>query len=285
MRIANPMYDVVFKHLLEDLAAARLLIGAIIEEEIEEIDIAPQENTVLLSRTTPEIRIQRIDFAATVRTAGGERMRVLIEVQKSHYSEDVARFRSYLGRHYSDRTAYVMHASSRQPLKLLAIYFLGRRLPNTEATVLKVARQYLDAVTGERLIRREDFVEALSHDCYVVQVSRLPERRRNDLEKLLSVFDQTLRTDDLHVLEVDETTIPAAYRPVLRRLEAAAASREVAESMEFEDEVVEAWERQERAIAERDETIAEHEETIAARDETIERLQAELATLRQQRME
>ena len=38
---------------------------------------------------------------------------------------------------------------------------LGECLPRTEATVLKVSREYLDAVTGQRLAHREEFVEAL----------------------------------------------------------------------------------------------------------------------------
>ena len=62
-----------------------------------------------------------------------------------------------------------------------AIYILGECLPRTDATVLKVSREYLDAITGQRLGEREEFVEALSHDCWVVQVPLLASRRRSDL--------------------------------------------------------------------------------------------------------
>ena len=287
MRIANPMYDAVFKHLLEDAESAHLIVGTILGEQIDEIELAPQESAV---RVRPEDgarpgdwTVQRIDFAATVRTAGGERLRVLIEVQKSHFSDDVLRFRRYLGQHYADRGYVDVReggSDERRALPLLTIYFLGRRLPRTEATVLKVARRYLDAVTGEELPRREDFVEALTHDCYVVQVPLLSDERRNDLERLLTIFDQRLRTDDRHILELDHADIPSAYAPVLRRLEAAAADLSVANSMALEDEVVGEWTRMQRDIAERDETIAERDETIAERDETIRRQQAEIEALR-----
>ncbi len=75
--------------------------------------------------------------------------------------------------------------------------------------MLRVAREYVGGVSGERLSEREEFVEALSHDCSVVQVPLLASRRRTDLERLLSVFDQELRVPgDRHVLEVDEREIP-----------------------------------------------------------------------------
>ena len=292
MRIANPMYDAVFKHLLEDPASAKLLVGAILGEEIESLEILPQEAAVQVGSPgeTPEgtgFTVLRVDFAATVRTAAGEHLRVLIEVQKARYSDDVMRFRRYLGAHYADQRNTVTYTEGgrkrERPRRLTTIYFLGDPLPNTAATVLKVAREYLDAVTGERLDVREEFVEALTHDCYVVQVSRLPARRRNDLEKLLSVFDQDLRAaDSRHALEVDAAAIPPRYAPVLRRLQIAAASPMLRHSMLTEDEIIGAWEgmyrdlaEQKKALADREKTLAEQRETLAARDATIKRQREE----------
>ena len=236
--------------------------------------------------------VLRVDFAATVRTVAGEHLRVLIEVQKARYSDDVMRFRRYLGTHYADErntVTYLENGRERsRPRRLTTIYFLGEPLSRTDATVLKVAREYVDAVTGQRLAVREEFVEALTHDCYVVQVSRLPARRRNDLEKLLSVFDQDLRAaDSRHALEVDATAMPERYAPVLRRLQRAAASPELRYSMLTEDEIVGAWERvhrehqeQQEAIAEQRKILAEQQEAITARDETIEAQRAENETQR-----
>ena len=289
LRIANPMYDAVFKHLLEDADAARLIVGTILGEEIDELRMLPQESSVRVeplpgSPREADFTVNRVDFAATIRTAAGDRLRVLIEVQKSHYSDDIMRFRQYLGEHYADERAVVTVQERRRALPLLTIYFLGRRLPNTEATVLKVVRRYMDAVTGAELPAREDFVEALTHDCYVVQVPRLPAHRRNDLEKLLAIFDQSLRTEDRHVLELDGAAIPDAYAPVLRRLQAAAADREVARSMAFEDEIIGEWTRMQRGmderdktIAEKDEAIAEAQEALAQKDETIAEAQDAIA--------
>ena len=47
MRIANPMYDAAFKYLMDDQAAARLLVGAVLGEEVDQELRAPGERHVL----------------------------------------------------------------------------------------------------------------------------------------------------------------------------------------------------------------------------------------------
>ncbi len=280
MRIANPMYDAAFKYLMDDQAAARLLVGAVLGEEIVSLEALPQERS---GRPSPAgdpssaemLTVRRVDFAATVRTAVGERLRVLVEVQKARFTDEVMRFREYLGRHYADRENYDEGEDGRRRHRpLRAIYILGECLPRTAATVLRVAREYVDGVNGERLSEREEFVEALSHDCWVVQVPLLASRRRTDLERLLSVFDQELRVPgDRHVLDVDEREIPERYAPVLRRLEGAAASEEVADSMALEDEVADTWGRMKRESAEKDAVLqrerAEHAAALAEKDAVL----------------
>ena len=114
MRIANPMYDAAFKYLMDDQAAARLLVGAVLGEEVVSLEALPQERA---ARSSPAaapgespsgemLTVRRVDFAATVRTATGERLRVLVEVQKARFTDEVMRFREYLGRHYADRDNY-----------------------------------------------------------------------------------------------------------------------------------------------------------------------------------
>ena len=267
------------------------------------------------------LTVYRIDFAAVVETEAGERRQVLVEIQKAEYPEDIMRFRRYLGEHYAapsnlvageaDESARCTSSPGRpRALPLTTIYFLGHRLAHTEATVLKVGREYVDAVTGERLREREEFVESLTHDSYVIQIPLLPDHRRNDLERLMGVFDQSRRTADRHFLEVDEAELPPKYAPVLRRLLGAAGSREVRDAMIVEDEVVAHLVRKDRRIAEvvaerdeataerdqalvdiaeRDQTIVDHKETIAERDQALaERDQAlveQEETIRRQEME
>ena len=280
MRIANPMYDAAFKYLMDDDASARLLVGAVLGEEVESLQPLPQERAVRTEAATAPgepasgelLTVRRVvDFAATVRTASGDRLRVLVEVQKARFTDEVMRFREYLGRHYADRENYDEGPDGRRRHRpLRAIYILGECLPRTEATVLKVSREYLDAVTGQRLAERAEFVEALSHDCWVVQVPLLAARRRTDLERLLSVFDQELQVPgNRSVLEVDERQLPERYVAVLRRLAGAAASVEVADSMALEDEVSETWGRMKRESAAKDAALAEKDAALAAKDAAL----------------
>ena len=218
-RIASPLYNAAFKYLVDDDASARLLVGAVLGEEVESLQPLPQERAVRAEPAPGEppsgelLTVRRVDFAATVRTASGDRLRVLVEVQKARFTDEVMRFREYLGRHYADRENCDEGADGRRHHRpLRAIYILGECLPRTKATVLKVSREYLDAVTGQRLGEREEFVEALSHDCWVVQVPLLAARRRSDLERPLSVFDQELQVPgNRSVLEVDECCIPCNF--------------------------------------------------------------------------
>ena len=113
----------------------------------------------------------------------------------------------------------------------------------------------------------------------------LASRRRTDLERLLSVFDQELRAPgERHVLEVNVREIPERYDPVLRRLEGAAASVEVADSMALEDAVTETWGRMKRESAQKDAALAEKDAALerqraerAAADERIAELERRLA--------
>ena len=46
VRIANPMYDAAFKYLMDDDASARLLVGAVLGEEVESLQV-PGNRSVL----------------------------------------------------------------------------------------------------------------------------------------------------------------------------------------------------------------------------------------------
>ncbi len=43
MQIANPIYDAVFKFMMEDKRVAKLIIGAITGFEIEDVELRPTE--------------------------------------------------------------------------------------------------------------------------------------------------------------------------------------------------------------------------------------------------
>ncbi len=257
MHIANPMYDSVFKFLMEDNALAKLLIGTIIQADILSLDFRPQERTSEIEDGSSRcLTVYRMDFAARIRDAQGEERQVLIELQKAKYATDIMRFRRYLGSQYRDpdntRLVETGHKQSqvvRQGPPLLTIYFLGHRLEHSKAPVIRVRRRIEDLATGEALAEKEPFIESLTHDSYVIQVPQLRGQRRNEIEAMLQLFDPGRESDNRHFLEIDETEIPTAYRGLLRRLQMALAEPKIAEAMEIEDEILEALRENERALA------------------------------------
>ena len=252
MYIANPIYDTVFKYLLEDNALAKLLIGGILQEEILSLEFRPQEHTSTIDRPGQRVlTVYRMDFAARLRNPAGDERQVLIELQKAKLPTDIIRFRRYLGAQYADpentrsvplKAGTENAKSVRQGVPLLTIDFLGHALEHTDAPD-------------------------------VIQIPKLRGRRRTEVEELLQVFDQGRIHGDRHRLLIDEAEVPERYRPILRRLQRAAAEPQIAEAMDVEDEVLEELQslerelEQERAGREQAEQRAEQEQQRAEQEQ------------------
>ncbi len=244
MEIANPIYDAAFKYLMQDDRAARLVIGRIAGLAVESVEFRPQE--VAVSRPdgqggagTPPLTLMRMDFAARVRTAGGDQQQVLIEIQKAKTPTVIERFRRYLGEQFasSDNLA-VGPSGAVEAVPIVTIYLLGYDLGLSEEAVLDICPRTTERRTGRVLSAGHPFVEGIHHRSHVVQIPRLKSRRRDDLERFLSVFDQGLITpgrSDNYALSLEESEYPAEAAPVLRQLRRAIAEDDVRREMRGED--------------------------------------------------
>ena len=254
MNIANPIYDTVFKYLLDDNKVARLIISAIIGSEIEELELRPTETYVEKENTDGKesqifFTVYRIDFSAKIQTPEGSKL-VLIEIQKAKLPTDIIRFRKYLGANYADKNNMINDGHKTKALPIISIYFLGHRLEHTQAPVIKVNREYLDLATNKIITKEEEFIESLTHDSYIIQIPELQHKRRTDLECVLSVFDQDNQTNDDHILNINEEDLPEKYRVIIRRLLEAASNSNVRSLMDVEDEIMEGFKIQERKTEE-----------------------------------
>ena len=255
MLIANPIYDVVFKYLMEDAKVAKLLIGSIIGCEILELEFRPKSFTANVPGSEEAIRplftIYHLDFSAKIKTEQEEKL-VIIEVQKAKLPTDIIRFRQYLGKQYSDKkNIYKVAAADGNTknlaLPIISIYFLGHALDHIhDIPVIHVNRKYIDVYSQLEITQKDQFIESLSHDSYVISIQDLKTRRRNELEILLSVFDQSNQTSDEHILNVREEDFPEQFRPIIRRLQKAVEVPEIRDNMEAEDIYLEEFENQER---------------------------------------
>jgi hypothetical protein len=271
MIIANPIYDVIFKYFMEDSKVAKLLISKIIGQTIDKIELRPQEISVR-NESLCKYTVYRMDFSALVQTPQGQKT-IIVEVQKAKQPGDIIRFRKYLGSQYSNPENSYLSDKTTCGIPIISIYFLGYALNEIEAPVLHVQRQYKDITTGEIYDLRDEFIEGLTHDCFVVQTTRLKKRRRNELEIILSVFDPDNAADSEHILNVNEEDFPEKYRPIIRRLQIAAESKELREAMQLEDQILRELAERERENARMvdglKKSVAEKEQTIAEKDALI----------------
>lgn len=238
MRIANPIYDVIFKYLMENNQIAIDIISAILKEEIVSLELRPQE---LVTQTEDGIKVSRMDFKAMIKTQTGELKATLIELEKNKRGLEVPRFRRYLGHNYFKETLITTETGQTEAvdLPITVIYFLGYELnKDIDAAVLKVERIYRNVVTNAVFTLKDSFLEALSHDLYVIQIPKLAMVAQTELEQLLDVFNVSkYRTNDKHVLEYTGVTTNPKVKRVLKYLNKAMQTDEIVEAMKVEDEI------------------------------------------------
>jgi len=280
MEVANPIYDAVFKFLMEDKKSATLLVGAITGFDIEDIELRPTEIQID-GDGIRQWTVYRLDLAARIRTPDGSRL-VLIEVQKAKYHTDIQRFRRYLGSQYSSEENYEKineaDGTERQrALPIFTIYILGYRLKrNHDIPVIRVGRSYLDNATGQTLPERDEFIESLTHDGAIIQVPALKERRRNRLENVLAIFDQALiNSDNHHLLCIDDENQPEECRILVRRLLQAVSDKQVRQRMIVEDEILSEFEERDRQHAYREQILSDKVVEAVQREEQERRQKEE----------
>ncbi len=245
MEVANPIYDVVFKYLMQDQRVARLLIGRITGLAVESLTVSPQETSVRRTPESPEqeapLTLLRMDFAARVRSADGGERQVLIEIQKANAPTVIERFRRYLGQQIGSADNILTHPSGRtEAVPIVTIYFLGYALDHlSDEAVIDVCPRVTERRTGRELAASHPLVEGIHHRSHIIQIPRLASRRRDELERVLAIFDQGLvkgnGRGDAHVLTIEEEEYPAECAFVLRQLREAIAEEDVRRTMEGED--------------------------------------------------
>jgi len=179
MIIANPIYDVVFKRLLENDRAAKFLIGTILDCKVLSLVPNVQEYTDTDNKKHAGLSLFRKDFAATIKTKDEGEKRVIIELQKAKVLNDVYRFKDYLGNEYT-----------KSEFPIIAIYILGFNL-SVDSPAFMARPDCWDLMTNEQITKKDDFVEQLTHKAYFIQTKRIKPAYNTRLEKLLTIFEQT----------------------------------------------------------------------------------------------
>ena len=273
MYIANPIYDVIFKYMMEDNKVAKKFISAIINEKVVELAFSPQEHVLNIDPANRSYTVYHLDFSAKIETENGCRS-VIIEVQKAMLPTDIMRFRSYLGGQYQDPSnSYIDSEGDRKASQIFCIFFLGQGLGIKGIPVLEVNHRTIDRTTKKEVPGgKNEFIEGLHHRSWIIQIPELPKHRRNDLEKLLGIFDQSNRTSDWHILNVSDNNFPEEYRPIIRRLQQAAESKEMKNTMIAEDFYLENFKVTERIIDKQAKALSEKDKALLEKDKEIAEL-------------
>ena len=280
MNIANPIYDIVFKYLMEDERIARTILSALLKVDVIAVEIRPHEYS---DDNRDTLSVFRIDFGATVRNSDGTEELILIELQKTWLETETLRFRQYLGVHYSNPKNM---QDKGHALPMVAVYLLGHKVGDIEEPVLYVNHQSFDYNDNPVTKGLPDpFVDSLTHNSIIVQIPRLRGRINNRLDMVLSFFDQTKRDEnDSRLLHIDDRLYAndVDMERILHRLTMAAADADIRHKMNVEDEYFSAIEKRDTEILERDHQIAEQKTRLAEQKTQLAEQKTRLAEQKSQ---
>ena len=272
MLVANPIYDTVFKFLMEDERIARTILSALLKQDIVNVELRPHEYSNTKRDT---LSIFRIDFAATVRQSDGSEQLILIELQKTWLPTETLRFRQYLGVQYENPKNIVAESSDQHAMPMVAVYILGHCLGDIEEPVVYVRHQAYDY--NEQLVTKgmpNAFIESLTHDSIIVQIPRLHGKINNRLDEILSIFDQTYKNrDNQHVLNLNDSYYAeddVEMQRILRRLLIAAADADMRMDMNVEDEYFSIIESRDTDIMMKNRELAESAAKLKESNQKLE---------------
>ena len=265
--VANPLYDAVFKYLMEDDRIAKTILAALLKKKVIDVKIRRNEYANLTRRES--ISMFRIDFAATVLDEDNQPHLMLIELQKTCLPTETLRFRRYLALQYNNEENMLKEEHEKYAIPMVAIYLLGHCVGKIEEPVIYVnhhAYNYDGKKVEEGI--PDPFVESLQHDSIIVQIPLLHGRVNNRLEKVLCLFDQTNVADNKKVIKVDDKQFEGdnEMEYIVRRLQSAAADPDMRYQMNAEDEFFKELEARDSLIMEKDGQLKEKDGQLKEKD-------------------
>ena len=286
--IANPIYDLAFKYLMEDERVVKILLSALLRKHVVEVETRRNE---LINVERDPVSVFRLDYRAVTRDKDGHEEHVLIELQKSDLPSDLLRFRQYLGTQYRAEENMVPdcddpESKRKHALPMVAIYLLGHPVGRIEEPVLYVNHR-AENYEGEPVTRGlpDPFVDSLTHSSIIVQIPLLHGRVRNHVERILNIFDQE-RKDSQHsyLLNIDEADYgeDEDLRLIFHRLLTAGASREMRERMEMEDLMLRDYDERGVELLKQKKQLQENQKQLQEKDSQLQEKDSQLQEQQEQ---
>ena len=255
--IPNPIYDVVFKYLMEDNKSAEIVLSTLINEKIKKLTFEPVSHTEKVKdpETEKDIKLFHLDFTALIEKTDGQEELIMIEIQKANMSSDIFRFKRYISANFqrkqekeviNPRTQSVEKIN--KPLRLIPIFILNFRIENEiNDLIIKTNRIKTGIFSDKQLQKNNEFIDNLSFDIFVVQLPNLNKIQKSDYENddyktklysLLKLFDQDSQNlTNKHRLFVLRKIFPEFLDRIINRLKSADVNNpDLEEQMNIEDE-------------------------------------------------
>ena len=268
--IPNPIYDVVFKYLMEDIESAKIILSTLTGENILKLKFEPTSHSEKINPPESEksIKLFHLDFTATIALPNGTEELVMIELQKANKASDIFRFKRYISANFQKKQIKeVVNSRTKAieekafPIRLLPIFILNFRIENEiNDLVIKINRVKHGLFKDKNLQKQNEFIDHLSYDLLVVQLPNLKRINKSEYENdekkaklfaLLKLFDQQSQvSDNVHRLRVFKALFPGFLERVITRLKAAYADNPNLENQMFaEDEYLSELIRRDNEIA------------------------------------
>jgi len=280
MLIVNPIYDQAFKYMMDNEDIAKRVISIIIEKKVLKIQPKPQETKLIDKKR--EIPLSRFDFKAVIEDENGVGTTILIEIQKSNKPDPIMRFRRYLGKNYI-RTETIINAKGEEEemvLPISTIYILGYNLIEYDTPGLLINNQVIDSTTKQAIAHKNDFVKLLTHPSYILQTKRLRPERRTKLEKFLAIFDQTKKTDDKYLLNLEDFSEDDDISSIAQYLNRGTLDEELLRQLELEEDIDKEFQKMEDELVHtKKEKLKAEKEKLKAEQEKLKAQQSEAKAL------
>jgi len=283
--IPNPIYDVVFRYLMQDYDSALIILSTLINEKIKKLDFQPltfarkttaseyneqieqkinklfekEKQKIIADNTLSElekeiaisdisikdpvtgkdIKLLHLDFVAVIEKENGEEEMVMIELQKVALETDIFRFKEYIAENFQKKRKIFktdpdtgQEIETESPYRLIPIFILNFTIEEDINDLMIKTRQIKTGIfTDKEIGKRNEFIDYLSYELYVVQLPYLQRIEQLDFENneykqklfaLLKLFDQRAKKiDNEYRLRLFRRMFPGFLDRVIKRLQTA----------------------------------------------------------------
>lgn len=271
IEIANPIYDTVFKYLMEDDRIAKILLSALLKKRVVKAERRRHEYT---DTNRDKISYFRIDFGATVQEEDGSKHLILIELQKTWLPSETVRFRHYLSQQYDNQENIRKDGKTGgSAIPMVAVYLLGHQVGDIEEPIIYMNRKAYD-YEGKAIVKGlpDPFIDSIGHNSIIVQLPLLHGRVSNRLEEILSVFDQTNTSKgNMQTITIDDATYDADpdMRYIIKKLLMASSDEKVRREMTVEEEIFSEIDSRDVKLKEKEEMIEKQNKKINSQNEML----------------